>query len=557
MAGKKPISVNLRDLQRVLNEGKPEMPRFSSGVTGNEEETQSTSFGTERYKSGTSRWANEGDDDDDDFDNRGARDGYDEKPEPDFSTVRSTDNQFVRSDSRGQSGGRNGPADDAERKPDEDVWRNTTMQPITEETEVDDDVWRRPVTNTNSERSPRRGPETPRREDRSTRDVDDNDMFNRATLQRENTGKKLYVPPSKKNERNAFNMGDGASQMSSRFSCLENDSEPRYQNSTTFESSRTKEIFAMHRRDSESREFGNQYGRDAFRDNRENSRSNFFGDSQKSGVFVPSYKRTQTQQQTTTPKNSTVKDIFLKAAAIADNKNEDKKKVEKTEQKKDTLTKQPSQAEIQVQQKKDAIVRHNRMYHVNHDVIKQVEDAVNTLINGGQLDVLQVVPEDEEELVPAVVTCLIVSKHCETCETMEDVKNKFKTVAPLLINLCERHEDDIEAVLLTEVAKFMCEWKLPAISESIYLIEAVFDALVQCEVISRDTAIQWLENLPEDVPDRINVILQLLSWKKWLLGESLEAAAEGSEQESEEEEEDIDIEALVPKPVRISKPMLY
>lgn len=51
--------------------------------------------------------------------------------------------------------------------------------------------------------------------------------------------------------------------------------------------------------------------------------------------------------------------------------------------------------------------------------------------------------------------------------------------------------------------------------------------------------------------------MQLLPWKRWLLGESLQAPALQSEQESDESEEDIDIEALVPKPIRLSKTMMY
>ncbi|GFE52754.1 hypothetical protein BaOVIS_001580 [Babesia ovis] len=546
MAARKPISVNLRDLQRVLNEGKPEMPRFSSAVTGNneEEEQNNASFGPTRYKSSNSRWANEVDEED--FDTRRRGDGPDDKPEPDFSTVRNTDNEFVRLDSRGHASGRNATHDDTERKPEDDVWRNPSSQ-TRNETSEEEDIWRRPSSNRNA--------------DKPKQDEEDN-MFNRAGLQRGNSGKKLYVPPSKKFD-SAFGDAEGSSEpTTSRFSCLDSGFEMRHSTSSNFESSRTKEIFSMHRRDSESREFNSNYGREAFRDlNRENSRSSsFFGDQQRSGLYVPAYKRGQTQQVTPTPRNSTVHDIFLKAAKITETKVNDDKKLAKPEPRKEPLEKQMSQAELVLKQKREAILRYNRMYEVNHETLQNVESAVNTLINGGHVDIQVVVPEDQEELVPAVLACLIAAKACETCKGMEDVLNKFRKIAPLVITLCERREDDITANLLTEIAKFICEWKLPAISESVYLIEAVFDALLQCDVIKRDAAIQWLEDVPGEVPDRINVILQLLPWKKWLLGETLETVPNASDQESEEEEEeeeDIDIEALVPKPVRISKPMMY
>ncbi|GBE63074.1 eIF4-gamma eIF5 eIF2b-epsilon carboxy-terminal domain-containing protein, putative [Babesia ovata] len=551
MAAKKPISVNLRDLQRVLNEGKPEMPRFSSGAIGEEEdEQQGSSFGVNRQKSGPVRWANE--DDDDDYDERAARD---DKPEPDFSTVRSTENQFSRSEQQSYAGGRSS-SPDGEGGPDDDVWRSGARQTAPDPVE-EDDVWRRPSTG---------GAEDGRSGD-FKRDGgmanDEDDMFNRSSMQRDSRGKKLYVPPSKKYESTAFNAGEGSSGGNSRFSCLDTGYERSYTTSNA-ESNKAWEAFSMQRRDSETRESGGYNGRDAFRDlNKENSRSAFFGDQQKSGVYVPAYRRAQTQKSTWAPKNSSVQDIFIKAAGLTETKAaEEKKKPTKPEPQKVQEQQQP-QPDPQVQQMREAVLRHNRMYEANHETIKNVVDAAKTLISGGAKDIQQLVPEDEEELVPAVVACLVAAKACETCSTLEEVHDKFGAVAPLVVELCERREENIEGKLLTEVTKFICAWKLPAIGESLYLLEAVFDALLHCKVVTPTAALQWLENIPDDVPDRVSVIIQLLPWKKWLLGETLEAGPAASAHESEgddedeEEEEDIDIEALVPKPVRISKTMPF
>ncbi|CDR96324.1 hypothetical protein, conserved [Babesia bigemina] len=582
MAAKKPISVNLRDLQRVLNEGKPEMPRFSGGATGeDDDEQQGSSFGVNRHKSGPVRWANE--DDDDDFDERAARD---DRPEPDFSTVRSTENQFSRSDSQTYAGGR-GSSPDGERKPEDDVWRSGARQTTPEPVE-EDDVWRRPSSGRTAD-----GQSGDSKRDGGMAN-DEDDMFNRSAMQRETRGKKLYVPPSKKYESTSFNFGDGGSGGKSRFSCLDTGYERSYTTSNV-ESNKAWEAFSMQRRDSETRESGGYNGRDAFKDlNKENSRSSFFGEQQKSGAYVPAYRRAQTQKAVWTPKNSSVQDIFIKAAGLTETKAaEDKKKPTKPEPQKEAREQQQPQPDAQVQQMREAVLRHNRMYEANHETIKRVVDAAKTLLSGGAMDIQQVVPEDEEELVPAVVACLVAAKACETSSDLKDVHDKFRAVAGLVIELCERREENIEGKLLTEVTKFICAWKLPAIGESLYLLEAVFDALLHCKVVTPKVALQWLENIPDDVPDRVGVIiqaavckhggkgvcnsillhgsphdkraliyLQLLPWKKWLLGEALEAGAGASAHESdgddeEEEEEDIDIEALVPKPVRISKTVAF
>eukprot|EP00371_Babesia_bovis_P002579 XP_001611226.1 hypothetical protein [Babesia bovis T2Bo] len=498
MANRKPISVNLRDLQRILNEGKPEMPRFSSGVAGNNEEDderqQNASFGPTRNKSGSTRWANEAVEDD--FDPMGSKETPNDKPEPDFSTVRNTDNEFARSDSKGRSGSRNSRQEEHERKPEDDVWRNTNAITIQEDS-AEDDFWRRPSSNISSDKS--------RRDDWTAKE--DDDMFNRATLQRENSGKKLYVPPSRKFD-NAFGSDNSSEPTTSRFSCLDTGYDMRSTGSSNYESSRAKEVFSMQRRDSDSKDYGSHYSNDAFKDlNRENSRSSIFKEQHKPGAYVPINRRTQAQTTTITPRNSTVHDIFLKAAKITESRPaEDKKKVEAV---KDVQQKPLSQAELLVQQKRQAILRHNRMYEFKMETIQQVETSVKNIIQGVDVDLDTIVPEDEEELVPAVVACLVTAKACEECNNMEQVKNMFNKVAPLLSILRERSEHDITGPLLTEMAKIICEWKLPAISTSVYLIEAVFDALVQTKVVTTDTAIQWIEDVPSEVPDRINVILQV------------------------------------------------
>lgn len=65
-------------------------------VDDNVESSAQNAFGASRYRAGDSRWVNEVDDDD--FDVRSGRDEREERPEPDFSTVRSTTNEFKRSE---------------------------------------------------------------------------------------------------------------------------------------------------------------------------------------------------------------------------------------------------------------------------------------------------------------------------------------------------------------------------------------------------------------------------------------------------------------------------
>ncbi|KAK1933000.1 hypothetical protein X943_001790 [Babesia divergens] len=547
MATRKPISINLRDLQRVLNEGKPELPRYSSGaVDDNVEGTTQTTFGANRYKSADSRWANEVDDDD--FDVKNPREERAERPEQDFSTVRSTANEFKRSETTSRSTGRGTSDLDFERKTDDDVWRSTGNRTNADET-ADDEVWRRSGRNKDSGTSAGQDAGQSKQGDRFGRELDDDEMFNRSTMRSDTQSRKLYVPPSKKNDGGAGSY----SARNERFSCLEEPYERRNSNSTGYESNRAREVFSMQRREPDSQRdfYGGQQTRESYRGN---TKSSLFGDSQKTGIYVPSFKRSQTYHPGHMSKPTNVHDIILKAAAMSEQKSKEENKKQTEPEPPKT---QQSQVDLQLQQKREAVIRHNRMYEVNQETLKNLEDAVQSLLKGDHVNTNDLIPEDEQELVPAVVACILACKACESCSTMQDVHDKFSTVAPLLKALCERCEDPIEEKLLTEVAKIICHWKLPALSESVYLIEAVFDALLHCGIVTRNIVLHWLEHTADEVPDRINLILQLLPWKRWLLGESLQAPALQSEQESDESEEDIDIEALVPKPIRLSKTMMY
>lgn len=549
MANRKPISVNLRDLQRVLNEGKPELPRFSRAAEEEgEEDAGPTTYRAPRTRPTDSRWFNENDEDDEDTrDRRGDRE---ELPEPDFSTVRTTANEFKRISTENQSLGRFNTGESPSRAEDDDVWRSSRVT-SNREPSPEDDVWRRPAGNREKGVSDSNDTAPVRKTESFGRDVDDDDMFRRSNNQTEISAKKLYVPPTRRNETG----GDFAAR-SDRFSCLEESYERRGSSSIFNETSRAREVFSMQRREAESqRDY--HAAREAFSSNnreRDHTRNVHFQEPRKTGLFVPSYRRTQTAPSANNVKPASVHDIFLKAAGIAE-KSEPEQKKPQPESESPKATQ--NTAELQMKQKTEAILRHNRIYSVNPDTLKNLEAPILSMLKGQNVAVVGLVPEDEEELVPAVLTCLLACKACENCSSMQEVKTVFDKVSPLLKELCKRAEEPIEEKLLTEVAKIMNHWKLPALSDSVYLIEAVFDALLQCGVVTKKSVLHWLEDTAEEVPDRVSVILQLLTWKKWLLGESLQAPEEPSETESEESEEDIDIEALVPKPIQLTKTMMY
>lgn len=397
--------------------------------------------------------------------------------------------------------GRGNSGHDSERKTHDDVWRSSTNRTNTD-VSPDDDVWRGSGRTKDSGTSVGQDSGQSKQGDRFGRELDDDDMFNRAAMRTDTQSRKLYVPPSKKHD------GDGGSTSArnDRFSCFEEQYERRNSNSNSYESSRAKEVFSMQRREPDSQRdfFGSQQTRESYRDN---TRSNLFGDSQKTGVYVPSFKRAQTYHPMQKSKPTNVHDLILKAAGMSEQKTKEDKK--KQPESSDSPKTQQPQADLQLQQKREAVLRHNRKYEVNQETLKNLEDVVQSLLNGDNVKTDELIPEDEEELVPAVVTCIMACKACEDCSTIQDVHDKFSRVAPLLKALCERCEETIEDKLLTEVAKIICHWKLPALSESVYLIEAVFDALLHCGVVTRKIVLHWLENTADEVPDRINLILHV------------------------------------------------
>lgn len=164
-----------------------------------------------------------------------------------------------------------------------------------------------------------------------------------------------------------------------------------------------------------------------------------FGDGQKKGLFVPSYRRSL-------KKEDTVEDIFMKAAGITSETEKSKKEVSDADKAKKEL--QDNQI---LQSKRNEVAKHNKLFKCSPETVTLIEEYVLSLLDSNE-DEDEEFPEYEEteSLVPSLVKCVIVAKNCENCKTLEEVQNKFERVKKWLLYTTQ---DQDTKRLLTELVK--------------------------------------------------------------------------------------------------------
>uniref|UniRef100_A0A3B0MU84 W2 domain-containing protein n=1 Tax=Theileria annulata TaxID=5874 RepID=A0A3B0MU84_THEAN len=510
MGTRKHISVNLRDLQRVMNEEEDDPPNFSS-----EKPNKFGAAKTFEYKLSSNRWENE--DNDDDFELPGME--RKSASEVDFTNIR----QIA--------------------KPNVEAKPTTSYTPPNESVTVDDN-WRSkelPKVNESPDCWRSLGPTE------STKTISDDfrNMFNRGKPNKdyEFTREKRDISPLKND----------------RFSCFD---EPRdHQSPIRGSSYRDYDGFSKFDYDRRNArtppkadrprddwDFPEKTRNDRTNDDDRNRKSTFVTESppsedktgnegQKKGLFVPSYRRSAKKEET-------VEDIFMKAAGITPETEKQKKEVSETEKAKKEI--QDNQI---LQSKRNEVAKHNKLFKCSPETVTLIEEYVLSLLDSEENEEF---PEycESESLVPSLVTCVIVAKNCENCKTLEDVRHKFERVKKWLLYTTQ---DQDTKRLLTELVKSTHHWGYPSLSESVYLVEGVFDSLYLLGIVTRDEFLQWFENDVDEIPDRVTLLIQLMNWKRWLAGEGLDQLPVEESESGSESEDDSDIEANVPKPIRLTK----
>ncbi|KAK2195918.1 Armadillo-type fold [Babesia duncani] len=506
MSSRKPISVNLRDLQRVLGTEGSELPTHS-GESGRNETTEpqkkAFAFGNFDNKFANKRWGlEEEEDDDDDFLDIHAP--KEKAPEPDFSILRREPSSTLNTRQTSEPQKWVPPSQERRREAMENArsgQNRSGMGSSNNTTSINDSNWRQPQGSSQSAF-------------RSSRNNNDHDA---------DVSWRSGPQEERQSSSSAF-------QGSSRFNCLE---EPR------------------ERRDGgRMGSFRDNFGSrepmpEAFRDSDASSRNR----DRDYGNRSPLARRRNQQHH----QSSTVEEIFKKAAGIS--------QVQMSEKKKETGA--PVVVDPQILEKREMILKHNRMFKCSNETVEAIQEHVTSLLDGGkECEVADLLhdEQDSESLVPAIITCLVTAKRCQSCKTMQDVYNLFSMVAPLITELLE--SAPYPKALLTELVKIVQVWRFPAISKDTYLVEAIFDALLKLGIVNQSDFLEWLDKDVDEITDRTTVIIQLMTWKKWLMGESMQEAglvngdaSENQDEEEEEEEEeddddDEDIEALVPKSIR-------
>ncbi|VUC55822.1 conserved protein, unknown function [Plasmodium berghei ANKA] len=109
----------------------------------------------------------------------------------------------------------------------------------------------------------------------------------------------------------------------------------------------------------------------------------------------------------------------------------------------------------------------------------------------------------------------------------------------------ENHDDYI----LNDIIKLCDELKYPYLSDETTLLEAIFDCLLFCGIISKDAFIKWFmdDNLDSELKSK--AMLQLIYWNNWLKDEinDEEYVEDDPEEHIEEKAAEDDIEKNVPK----------
>ncbi|CAD2104051.1 conserved Plasmodium protein, unknown function [Plasmodium vinckei petteri] len=282
----------------------------------------------------------------------------------------------------------------------------------------------------------------------------------------------------------------------------------------------------------------------------------------KSVITPPISKKDTTilNKQKSTEKN--VKNIFLEIAEKTENaKIVEKMDIEEIAKKKrEELYKKQLEKITKINEEN---TKYNNIYKHDIDNIKSFYNQIKDKILQNYL-----FTEDDAANICA-------SLKTDECNYLESHVPFYVTISVFILSLPQKLEDDMyikrashlknllfylkqnskienqDDYILNDIIKLCDELKYPHLSEETTLLEAVFDCLLFCGIISKDAFIKWFtdDNLDSELKSR--AMLQLIYWNNWLkdeVNDDVEYVEDEPEEQVEEKvvEED-DIEKNVPK----------
>ncbi|ETB57784.1 hypothetical protein YYC_04599 [Plasmodium yoelii 17X] len=281
----------------------------------------------------------------------------------------------------------------------------------------------------------------------------------------------------------------------------------------------------------------------------------------KSVITTPGSKKDATILNKHKSGEKNVKNIFLEIAEKTENaKIVEKMDIEEIAKKKrEELYKKQLEKITKINEEN---TKYNNIYKHDINIIKSFYNQIKDKILQNYL-----FTEDD-----TVNICAILKT--DECNYLESHVPFYVAISVFILSLPQKLEDDIyikrashlknllfylkqnskienhDDYILNDIIKLCDELKYPHLSDETTLLEAIFDCLLFCGIISKDAFIKWFmdDNLDSELKSR--AMLQLIYWSNWLKDEMNEeeyVEEEPEEQIEEKTVEEDDIEKNVPK----------
>ncbi|CDU18074.1 conserved Plasmodium protein, unknown function [Plasmodium yoelii] len=281
----------------------------------------------------------------------------------------------------------------------------------------------------------------------------------------------------------------------------------------------------------------------------------------KSVITTPGSKKDATILNKHKSGEKNVKNIFLEIAEKTENaKIVEKMDIEEIAKKKrEELYKKQLEKITKINEEN---TKYNNIYKHDINIIKSFYNQIKDKILQNDL-----FTEDD-----TVNICAILKT--DECNYLESHVPFYVAISVFILSLPQKLEDDIyikrashlknllfylkqnskienhDDYILNDIIKLCDELKYPHLSDETTLLEAIFDCLLFCGIISKDAFIKWFmdDNLDSELKSR--AMLQLIYWSNWLKDEMNEeeyVEEDPEEQIEEKTVEEDDIEKNVPK----------
>lgn len=171
---------------------------------------------------------------------------------------------------------------------------------------------------------------------------------------------------------------------------------------------------------------------------------------------------------------------------------------------------------------KNEILSYNALFNCDPERAKLVLDTTIQIFENGATDYSTMVDHINsvsiennsnncfETIVPSVVAlCYIVCKMSDvkTLEQSNALMSKIKGWLKYLIGISNIKNHELH--LLNQISIICNYWNLPSLSNDLFLIEAVFDSLYCCGIISHSSFNEWFQDNSSEIPSKITIMFQV------------------------------------------------